>query len=68
MAAILVFGVTSDIHWLLGGALAVATVLGAQVGSHLAIRRGAAFVRVVFLVVVASLIAKTAHDAWLAAH
>lgn len=68
VAAILVFGVTSDIHWLLGGALAVATVLGAQVGSHLAIRRGAAFVRVVFLVVVGSLIAKTAHDAWLAAH
>jgi hypothetical protein len=68
VAAIVVFGVTSDIHWLLAFALAIATVLGAQVGSHLAIRRGAAFVRIVFLVVVGSLIAKTAHDAWLAAH
>jgi uncharacterized membrane protein YfcA len=68
VAAIIVFGVTSNIHWLLGCALAIATVLGAQVGSHLAIRRGAAFVRVAFLVVVGSLIAKTAHDAWLAAH
>ena len=48
--------------------MAVATLLGAQIGSHLAIRRGTAFVRFVFLLVVAGLIAKIAHDAWLAAH
>jgi uncharacterized membrane protein YfcA len=67
VAAILVFGVTSDIHWQLGLAMAVATLCGAQLGSHFAIRRGAAFVRVVFLLVVGGLIAKTMHDAWLAA-
>jgi uncharacterized membrane protein YfcA len=68
VAAIVVFGVTSEIRWPLGLAMAVATLAGAQIGSHLAIRRGAAFVRVVFLVVVGGLIAKTAHDAWLAVH
>jgi uncharacterized membrane protein YfcA len=67
LAAILLFGLTSDIRWQLGLAMAVATMLGAQIGSHLAIRRGTAFVRSVFLLVVGSLIAKTAHDAWLAA-
>jgi uncharacterized membrane protein YfcA len=66
LAAILVFGVTGDVDWLLGLALAGATVAGAQLGSHLAIRRGAGFVRLAFLVVVGSLIAKTAHDAWVA--
>jgi uncharacterized membrane protein YfcA len=68
IAAIVVFGVTGDVRWLLGLALAVATVAGAQLGSHLAIRRGAGFVRLVFLLVVGGLIARTAHDAWLAAH
>jgi uncharacterized membrane protein YfcA len=68
VAAIVVFGVTGDVRWLLGLALAVATVAGAQLGSHLAIRRGAGFVRIVFLLVVGCLIAKTAHDAWTAAH
>jgi hypothetical protein len=47
--------------------MAVATLCGAQVGSHFALRRGAAFVRVVFLLVVGGLIAKTMYDAWLAA-
>ena len=68
VAAIVVFGVIGDVRWLLGLALAVATVAGAQLGSHLAIRRGAGFVRLVFLLVVGGLIARTAHDAWLAAH
>jgi uncharacterized membrane protein YfcA len=68
VAGILLFGLTSHVHWRLGLAMAVATIVGAQIGSHLAIRRGAAFVRVVFLFVVGSLIAKTAYDAWRAAH
>ena len=42
--------------------MAVCNVAGAQVSSHLAIRRGSGFVRVVFLLV-GSLIAKTAWDA-----
>ena len=67
VAAIVLFGVTGDLLWLLGLAMAVCNVTGAQVGSHLAIRRGSGFVRVVFLAVVGSLIAKTAWDALAAA-
>jgi hypothetical protein len=43
--------------------MAVCNVAGAQVGSHLAIRHGSGFVRVVFIAVVSCLIAKTAWDA-----
>jgi hypothetical protein len=63
VAAIILFGLTGELLWLLGLAMAACNVTGAQVGSHLAIRRGSGFVRVVFLVVVGSLIAKTAWDA-----
>lgn len=63
VAALVLFGLTGELLWLLGLAMAVCNVAGAQVGSHLAIRRGSGFVRVVFLVVVGSLIAKTAWDA-----
>ena len=63
LAAILLFGLTGQILWLLGLAMAVCNVAGAQVGSHLAIRHGSGFVRVVFIAVVSCLIAKTAWDA-----
>jgi uncharacterized protein len=67
-AALLMFGVTGKVYWLLGLGMAAFTIVGAQIGSHLAIRKGSGFVRAVFLVVVGSLIAKTAVDAWRAAH
>jgi uncharacterized protein len=63
VAAIILFGLTGELLWLLGLAMAACNVTGAQVGSHLAIRRGSGFVRIVFLLVVGSLIAKTAWDA-----
>jgi len=63
VAAIILFGITGELMWLLGLAMAACNVTGAQVGSHLAIRRGSRFVRWVFLIVVGSLIAKTAWDA-----
>jgi len=63
LAAILLFGLTGQILWLLGLAMAVCNVAGAQVGSHLAIRHGSGFVRAVFIAVVSCLIAKTAWDA-----
>jgi uncharacterized membrane protein YfcA len=61
-AAIILFGLTGDILWLLGLAMAACNVAGAQVGSHLAIRHGSGFVRGVFIIVVGALIAKTAWD------
>jgi uncharacterized protein len=63
VAALLLFGLAGKLYWALGLGMAVCNVAGAQVGSHLAIRGGSAFVRKVFLVVVACLIAKTAWDA-----
>jgi uncharacterized membrane protein YfcA len=63
LAAILLFGLTGEIFWLMGLAMAVCNVAGAQVGSHLAIRHGSGFVRAVFIAVVSCLIAKTAWDA-----
>jgi uncharacterized membrane protein YfcA len=51
------------LYWLLGLAMSVSNIAGAQFGSHLAIRRGSALVRKVFMVVVFALIAKTAWDA-----
>jgi uncharacterized membrane protein YfcA len=63
VAAILLFGITGELYWLLGLAMSACNVVGAQFGSHLAIRRGSGLVRKVFLVVVGSLIAKTAWDA-----
>jgi uncharacterized membrane protein YfcA len=63
LSAILLFGLTGKILWLLGLAMAVCNVAGAQVGSHLAIRHGSGFVRAVFIAVVSCLIAKTAWDA-----
>ena len=65
VAALLLFGFTVKLMWLLGFGMALANVVGAQVGSHLAIRGGSAFVRKVFLGVVSCLIAKTAWDAHL---
>jgi len=63
VAALLLFGVTGKLYWWLGLGMAACNVAGAQVGSHLAIRGGSAFVRKVFIAVVSCLIAKTAWDA-----
>lgn len=63
VAAIILFGLTGELLWLLGLTMAACNVTGAQLGSHLAIRHGSGFVRWVFLGVVSCLIAKTAWDA-----
>jgi hypothetical protein len=63
VAALILFGLTGELYWLLGLAMSVCNIVGAQFGSHLAIRRGSGLVRKVFLAVVGTLIAKTAWDA-----
>jgi uncharacterized membrane protein YfcA len=63
VAAISLFAWTGELYWLLGLAMAVSNVTGAQIGSHVAIRGGSGLVRKVFLGVVGALIAKTAWDA-----
>lgn len=63
--AIISFQLTGHIWWKLGLALAVANVIGAIIGSRLAIRGGSPLVRKVFLLVTTILILKVGYD-WLA--
>jgi uncharacterized protein len=46
-------------------AMAVANVLGSLLGTHMALKHGAGFVRGVFVLVVSALILKTSYDAFL---
>ncbi len=58
LAALILFLFRGDIHWKLALVMAGCNMVGAQVGSHLAIARGDRLVRVVVLVVVFALIVK----------
>jgi uncharacterized membrane protein YfcA len=62
LAALLYFGASAHILLATGLAMAVFNVSGSLVGSHLAIRHGAGFVRRVFLVVAGVLIMKFSWD------
>ena len=53
--------------WHLALAMALANVAGSLIGTRLALRHGAGFVRQAFIVVVLALICKTAYDTWLKA-
>jgi uncharacterized membrane protein YfcA len=64
-AALIVFGFTGSILWLLGLLLAAFNIAGAFLGARIAISRGSSFVRVVFLGVVAVLIIRLVWDTWL---
>jgi len=64
LSAILLFAVKGHIWWHYVVAMAIANILGSLVGTHLALKHGAAFVRVFFMVVVSALIAKTTWDAF----
>ncbi|MEV0155609.1 TSUP family transporter [Micromonospora sp. NPDC050686] len=64
LGALVVFGLTGHVWWLLGAAMAVCNIAGAVVGARMALRRGSGFVRVVLLVVVLALVAKLGYDQW----
>jgi uncharacterized membrane protein YfcA len=64
-AALLLFAWKGHVWWQYAAALAVANVLGSLLGTHLALKHGASFVRVVFILVVSALICKTGYDAFL---
>lgn len=65
LAALLLFAAKGHVWWHYALVLAVANVLGSLLGTRLALRHGAGFVRVVFLLVVSALICKTGYDAFL---
>lgn len=64
IAALIVFGLTGSVLWLLGLLMGACNLAGAIIGARTAIARGSGFVRVVFLVVVALLIVRLAWDIW----
>ena len=62
ISAIAFFASHGPILWLVALVMAVCNLAGAQLGTALALRRGAGFVRQAFLLVVTVLIAKLAWD------
>jgi uncharacterized membrane protein YfcA len=62
LAALVLFGLGGHVLWRVGAAMALCNVIGAQLGVRLAIGRGSAWVRRLFLVVVAALIVRLGYD------
>lgn len=65
IAALVLFGLTGHIWWHLAIALALANIIGSLLGTRLALKHGAGFVRGVFIFVVVALICKTSWDAFM---
>ncbi len=65
IAALVLFAAKGHIWWHLALPMALANVAGSLLGTRLALRHGAGFVRVAFIVVVTALILKTGYDAFL---
>lgn len=62
LAALLWFAPSGHILWLLAAGMAAFNILGAVVGSGMALRHGSGFVRTLFLLVTAALIARFGYD------
>ena len=62
LAALLLFAAGGHVLWVLGAAMAASNLLGSQLGTRLALRRGSAWVRKVFVVVVTALVLRLAWD------
>jgi hypothetical protein len=65
LAALLLFAWKGHVWWHFALTMAVANVIGSVFGTRLALKHGAGFVRIVFIVVVSALILKTGFDAFL---
>jgi uncharacterized membrane protein YfcA len=64
-SALVLFALKGHVWWHLAVAMALANVAGSLMGTRLALKHGAGFVRVAFMVVVLALIAKTSYDAFM---
>ncbi len=65
LAALGLFAYKGHVWWHFALTMAVANVVGSLLGTRLALKHGAGFVRIVFMVVVSALILKTGFDAFL---
>ena len=64
LAALILFTVKGHVWWHFALALAIANVVGSVLGTRMALKHGAGFVRGVFVFVVSALILKTGYDAF----
>ena len=64
-AALVLLAYKGHVWWNVAAVLALANVTGSLIGTRLALRHGAGFVRSAFIVVVTAMIAKTGWDAFL---
>lgn len=64
LSALAAFALTGHVWWHIAALMAVANIAGSLVGTRLALKHGAGFVRGVFIVVVGALILKTGWDAF----
>ena len=65
LSALALFAYKGHVWWHIAAVMAVANVLGSLLGTRLALKHGAGFVRWVFIAVVSALILKTGFDAFL---
>ena len=65
LAALGLFAYKGHVWWHFALAMAVANVVGSLLGTRLALKHGSGFVRIVFIVVVSTLILKSGFDAFL---
>ena len=65
LAALILFALKGHVWWQYALALAAANVAGSLIGTRLALKHGAGFVRGAFVAVVSALILKTGYDAFL---
>ena len=63
-SALVLFALKGHVWWHLALAIAVANIAGSLIGTRLALKHGAGFVRGMFLLVVTALILKTGWDAY----
>jgi len=64
-AALLLFALKGHVWWHVAAVMAVTNVIGSLLGTRLALKHGAGFVRGMFVLVVSALILKTGWDAFL---
>jgi uncharacterized membrane protein YfcA len=65
LAALILFALKGHIWWHFAAVMGVANVAGSLAGTHMALKHGAGFMRVVFMGVVTVLILKTGYDGFL---
>jgi len=65
IAALVLFTYKGHVWWHMALPLALANVAGSLLGTRMALKHGAGFVRAMFIVVVSALICKTSYDAFL---